>query len=341
MVSPNPDEVEYDDEAYTSSTLLSSVGVDSRTLAFLEVVKDLHLKEGSRVLEIGCYDGSLMKELEKRFGFDVYGCDPCSYIVDRAVKKYGAKVKVSYFKPLLYEKSFFDAVIFRNVLEHVAYPRSFLAGVREVLKPNGHIVLEIPEGDSRITKSVFGSIVPEHASYFGRDSLINVLSDFRDVAVSSYTTGSLIATVKKSDDKGEQPPYKLFTRERYKLLQDGIVGYKRKTEEIKRLLGGVGDIYFFGANTCSLELLIMGAIATDKVKMAVDDDLYKHGGYIVNYGIPINPRSVISELPLDTCFVVASYYYHDILYKYLEENLKRPCRILRLHPVVELVEIKL
>ena len=204
-ISPDPTEVEYG-EGYTSSNLPISLGActDDRVHALLDVVKDMGLKVGSKVLDIGCYDGSLMQMMMQRFGFDVYGCDPCSYVASIAVKKYREKVTVDYFSPSLYGRDYFDAVIFRNVLEHVPSPVQFLLDVKEVLKPNGHIVLEIPDGENRIANCVWGSVVPEHATYFGEDSLMNVLTCFKDSVVECYT-GGIRAKAVKANNKDFKP----------------------------------------------------------------------------------------------------------------------------------------
>ena len=342
LIEPNPNEIRYDG-SYTSSNMAVSLGaeIDEKMSDFIELIGELKLGADSKMLEIGCYDGSLMWQMKKRFGFDVYGCEPCSDVANIAIKKYGFAVEKEYFSSHLYEESSFDIVAFRNVLEHIVYPMEFLANVREVLSPKGFVVLDIPDGEFRVANAILGSIIPEHPNCFGSMNLQMVLSasGFTDIDLIPYK-GGLRAKAKKGGLKGGLlKPNQRQISVTHEALKAGAKESIRKYKEIRLLTEGLSNICFFGANTCTLELLATGSVNAKDVNCAMDDDPLKWGKEIVNLGIPVKPRGFVEEIEGKKTFIVCSYYSHERLFNFLNRKLKPPFKILRLYPEIKLVEV--
>lgn len=341
LIEPDPNEIYYD-SSYTSSNMAVSLGakIDEKMSGFLEFISESKLGKESKMLEIGCYDGSLMWQIKKRFSFDVYGCEPCSDVADIAIKKYGFRVEKEYFSSDVYGETFFDIVVFRNVLEHVSYPVEFLLNVWEVLSPKGLIILEVPDGEFRIANSILGSIVPEHPNYFGSACLQMVLSatGFRDIDIRVYK-GGLRAKARKGSKHSLLKPGQSQISAVYKTLKPGAKGSIEKYKEIRSLTEGLSNICFFGANTCTLELLATDSVNPKGVSYAIDDDPLKWGKEIVNFGIPVKPREFVKEIEGEKTFVICSYYSHERLFNFLNRNLKPPFKILRLYPEVKLVDV--
>lgn len=340
LIEPNPDEIYYDD-TYTSSNMAVSLGakIDEKMSNFIKLISELKLGKDSKMLEIGCYDGSLMWQMKKRFGFDVYGCEPCSDVAEIAIEKYGFKVKKEYFSSNLYEKNFFDIIVFRNVLEHISNPVEFLANVREVLSPEGFIIIGVPDGEFRIANSILGSIVPEHPNYFGSTGLQMVLSasGFKKIDIRVYK-GGLKAKAINGAKCGLLKSEQRQISDVYEALKAGAEESIRKYKKIRSLTEGLSNIYLFGANTCTLELFATDSVNAKDVNYVIDDDPLKWGKEIVNFGISVKPREFVEEIEGEKTFVVCSYYSHERLFNYLSKKLKPPFKILRLYPEIKLVE---
>ena len=341
LIEPDPNEIYYD-ESYTSSNMAVSLGakIDEKMSDFIDFISELKLGKDAKMLEIGCYDGSLMWQMKKKFGFDVYGCEPCSDVADIAIEKYGFPVEKEYFSSDLYEESFFDIVIFRHVLEHISYPIEFLVNVRKVLSPKGFIVLEVPDGEFRIANSILGSIVPEHPNYFGSTCLQMVLSTsgFKNIDIRVYK-GGLKAKAMNGLKRGLLKPNQRRISATYKALKEGTAKCIRKYEVIRSLTKGLSNICLFGANTCTLELLATDNVNAKDVNYVIDDDPLKWGKEIVNFGIPVKPRTVAVEMEGNKTFVVCSYYSHEKIFNFLNETLHPPFKILRLYPEIKLVGV--
>lgn len=340
LVEPNPNEILYN-ESYTSSNMAVSLGaeIDEKMSNFMELISELKMEKDTRTLEIGCYDGSLMWQMKKRFGFDVFGCEPCSDVADIAIKKYGFRIEKECFSSDLYRKSFFDIVVFRNVLEHISNPIGFLDNVRDVLSSKGVILLSVPDGEFRITNSILGSIVPEHPIYFGSNlQMVLSASGFRYIKLIVYKGGLKVKAMK--GPKRDLPKLK----ERrfnfvYEALKAGAKGSIEKHNKIRSLTEGLSNIYFFGANTCTLELLATASVNAKDVNGVIDDDPLKWDKEIVNFGIPVEPRSVVKEIEGEKTLIVCSYYSHERIFDFLNRELKPPFKILRLYPEIKLVEV--
>ena len=86
-----------------------------------------------------------------------------------------------------------------NILEHVADPYKLLEYCKEVIKPSGVMIIEVPNSHSKhyqylysrgMLESPLGAATfPDHLSYFDIDSLRNICTcyGFKEVAIVDFT----------------------------------------------------------------------------------------------------------------------------------------------------------
>jgi len=97
------------------------------------------------MLDIGCGDGRLTIEFARRMGFnEVYGIDNdlgnIAKAEERGIKVFNGDItKVSPFG-----KEFFDVVLCNQVAEHLLDVDSVLEKIHNMLKPNGKLVISVP-----------------------------------------------------------------------------------------------------------------------------------------------------------------------------------------------------
>jgi len=132
-------------------------------------------REGLRVLDIGCGNGVLLRQFQKR-GCVCFGSDPSPWARECA-KKYGYTLL-----PCIEEADvapdFFDIVTSTSTLEHIARPLEHVKRLMTVVKRGGIVYLTAPNYGSlpirlRILK---GRLVspPGHCSYFTAQTLRNL-----------------------------------------------------------------------------------------------------------------------------------------------------------------------
>lgn len=105
-----------------------------------------HLQPGSRLLDIGNAPGYLAIMLANA-GFDIDGINlseawNSSYPDSKYVEQFRVKTSDIEKSPLPFPDAIFDAIVFTEVLEHIAikHPRDLLPEFRRVLRPNGVVV---------------------------------------------------------------------------------------------------------------------------------------------------------------------------------------------------------
>lgn len=86
-----------------------------------------------KVLNVGCYDGSIGEKLLKR-GNEVYGLDASEEMINLAKRKGVKSVVGNLEKSLPFESDTFDTVVAGEVLEHILDTGLFIDEIKRVLK---------------------------------------------------------------------------------------------------------------------------------------------------------------------------------------------------------------
>ncbi len=114
----------------------------------LEFFAERKFRLDSRVLDIGCYTGSLISDLSQTGFSDVYGVDIDSHAVARGQKLYPAlEARITSYDgvTLPFAEATIDVVTMFDVLEHIPNVEKFLSQqVQRVLKPGGTLVFQTP-----------------------------------------------------------------------------------------------------------------------------------------------------------------------------------------------------
>ncbi len=114
----------------------------------------IEMSKGPKILEVGCGDGLMTKELIKHFK-NIVAIDGSETRLERTKKI----VKVENIKELnikfyctLFEdfktSNKFDTIIATHVLEHVDNPLDFLLKIKNLLAPDGYAVILVPNAES-------------------------------------------------------------------------------------------------------------------------------------------------------------------------------------------------
>ena len=127
-----------------------------------------------KLLEIGAGTGFLSKCLSKA-GWQVTSIEP-GLGYQRHWETHGVEV-VNDFFPSLRVTDQFDAIVLYTVLEHIKDTKTFLDHVKNQLKPNGIIILAVPDCTLEISESDPSILLHEHFQYFTALSLTNTLAE--------------------------------------------------------------------------------------------------------------------------------------------------------------------
>ena len=127
-------------------------------------------QDPGRAIDIGCNDGSLLEALRRAGYAKVVGIEPNPMAAAIAREK-GHQVYTSYLSKdlatqIIADCGEFDTVYLRHVVEHVSDLGAFFEAVRMLLRPDGLLVLELPDVEEGFALGSPAILWEEHVSYF-------------------------------------------------------------------------------------------------------------------------------------------------------------------------------
>ena len=137
--------------------------------------------DSGRILDVGCATGNFLNMMSHFGSWDLYGVDISATGVEYACQRYGINATVGELSDAHYEDGFFDVVTMWDVLEHVHDPTATLAEVRRILKPDGLLLVRVPNSATWDAK-LFGRFwvgydAPRHLYIYSPPTLTRFLED--------------------------------------------------------------------------------------------------------------------------------------------------------------------
>lgn len=142
-----------------------------------------------KVLDIGCGFGASIGYHKNR-NCDAYGIEADSN-VKKVIDGFGLNIKIGLFDKNLFDEGYFDYVTMDQVLEHNTDPIETLHGINHILKPNGYLVISIPNANSLLAKLFrkrwMNWHTPYHIQFFSTKS-ISILAKKTGFTIESINT---------------------------------------------------------------------------------------------------------------------------------------------------------
>lgn len=119
----------------------------SKRLDFLRVQNAL----GPDLLEIGSAAGFFLDEARKR-GYRPVGVEPVTAVAERAQRELGVDMRVGFAEDIELPCQAFDTAVMWHSLEHIPDPATVVSAVHAALRPDGKLLLEVPNAVSVIAR---------------------------------------------------------------------------------------------------------------------------------------------------------------------------------------------
>lgn len=306
----------FSEYAYFSS--YSSSWVDHARRYVDMACSRFQLDRSSRVIEIASNDGYLLQHFVAR-GVPVLGIEPAANVAKAAVER-GVPSTVRFFgrttaTEIAQEFGRPNLIIGNNVLAHVPDLNDFVAGMKQLLAPDGFITMEFPHLLTLVRDSQFDTIYHEHFSYFTLIVAERVfahhgltLFDVEDLPTHG---GSLRIFARHAQAAAPEvgPRIQALRDKEAAAGLHRLDGYRGFAEQVKatkrRLLEFLIDakdqgkkIVGYGAPGKGNTLLNYCGIRTDFLDFTVDANPYKQGKFTPGTRIPIHaPERIRQERP--------------------------------------------
>jgi SAM-dependent methyltransferase len=149
-------------------------------------------REPGNVLDVGCGRGHFLDCL-RSWGWTCTGTELSEAAAYHAREILGLDVRVGAHEPGAFPDAAYDAVYLWHVLEHIPVVRTALTDVRRVLRPDGMLIIAVPNISSWQAQLCrhgwFHLDLPRHYTHFGADWLVGTLRElgFTIVEVNHFS----------------------------------------------------------------------------------------------------------------------------------------------------------
>lgn len=301
------------DYAYFSS--VSSTWVEHARRYVGTIVERLGLDASSFVVEVASNDGYLLQFLQAR-GIPCLGIEP-TVSTANAARARGIETLEAFFgaelgRGLARERRPADLIVANNVLAHVPDINDFVAGLRELLAPEGVATLEFPHLLRLIDGGQFDTIYHEHYSYLSLHAMNRIFESqglrFFDVEELPTHGGSLrvFASRREARVQPVTPRFEeLLAREREAGMLDlaYYANLQQRAERVKLdLLSFLieqkragATVAGYGAAAKGNTLLNFAGVRADLLAFVCDAAPSKQGRYLPGSHIPILAPEALKE----------------------------------------------
>jgi len=147
-----------------------------------------------KVLDIGCGRG-IMLDIMRRKGWECYGTEFSKTSARHAVEVLKLPIRIcSLLEPGDYPQSFFDVISIWHVFEHIQDPCMLLSVIEKIIKPQGVLIIEVPNFAS--LQAIIGRgkwfhlDAPRHLFHYKQSTITNLLERYNFV-VNKIRTKSI------------------------------------------------------------------------------------------------------------------------------------------------------
>lgn len=256
---------------------------------------------GRRVLEVGCGDGSYMECLRDA-GAEVVGIEPST--AQRAIaRQRGLHVEDGYLLGgRMLAGAPFDAVVTRQVFEHVVDVSGFLQGIGTNLAPGSVGLVEVPNFEALLAGGRYFDFIPEHVNYFTSRTLRAALElhGFDVLETASAIEGeALVAYVRQA----APADFSNAARMRESLVREveAFVAESRERGSAVAIWGAGGK-----------GLSILAGADLSGVNYLVDADPHKHGRFTPVSHLRVSEPDVLKRGDVGAVLITAPAYQREI-----------------------------
>jgi SAM-dependent methyltransferase len=239
-------------------------------------------QDPGKAIDIGCNDGSLLEALRRAGYAKVVGIEPNPMAAAIAREK-GHQVYTSYLTKdlanrIIAECGEFDTVYLRHVVEHVSDLGAFFEAVRMLLRPDGLLVLELPDVEEGFALGSPAILWEEHVSYFTLALAEYMLERFgfhvSDRRRYVFGGGSIAFVAQKKAVPVSCTIQRPDPSATLALLRGFVSGMERQKDELRSVVSLARSngykVLIYGAAPRSCLLVSVGRVA-DMIDFVVDD----------------------------------------------------------------------
>jgi nucleoside-diphosphate-sugar epimerase/SAM-dependent methyltransferase/dTDP-4-dehydrorhamnose 3,5-epimerase-like enzyme len=293
--------------------------------AAIKYTKKFKLNKNSYIIDIGSNDGVGLKPF-LNLGFkNIQGVEPAKNLSDLANEN-GINTFNGYLENFSKntKKNKADLILASNVFAHSNDLRKMAEIMRELVKPNGKIIIEVQYLIKTLKDLTFDNIYHEHMNYWSATTIINFLKKYGlfvfDIEKIETHGGSIRLFITKDKNvKIEKRVYKILKEEEEFGIKNisTYIEFGKKIENLKKNFNKnfnklkKKNIIFYGSPAKATTKLNYFNIEKNIYKTIEDNNL-KVGKFIPNVNVEICSKKSIENSTFDAIIVLAWNFFEEI-----------------------------
>jgi SAM-dependent methyltransferase len=271
----------------------------SRLQNLTEIAANCAPSRQSRILDVGCSSGGLLKNLAAQGFSNLVGVDPSPVCVDH-VRSKGIEAYQGGAGDLPATVGTFDLITLTGVLEHIEDVRATIASLVRLCSPTGRIVLEVPDATryADFLHSPFQDFNTEHINHFSTESLSNLMQQFGMVLFreqrieitgpSGLKLPCLLVGFERVQEQPISGPWiinELFRENMQRYVNGSRAIMERLNQQVLDVMASSPEIIVWGTGQLAMKMLSDTALKDAKIVAFVDANPIHSGRTIL--GRPI------------------------------------------------------
>jgi len=292
-----------------------------------------HLRDQDVILDIGCNDGTLLRNFESK-NYQLVGIDPAQNVETKVNAKSFTRVK-DFFTAKNYEKvtpKKAKLVFSVAMFYHLGDPVSFVKDIADILDDEGVAIVQMAYLPAMIKTNMYDNIVHEHVGYYGTQHMKWIFEqaglELFDVLLNDVYGGSFRIFAKKKGQKylpatdrlkqnlQEELEWGIFSAKTYDDFMTRIKKTKIDLLDLCKKIQQEGkNIWVYGASTKGNTILQFCGLGSKEITAAADSNPFKFNKYLIGSDIPIKNEDEMRKASPD--------YLLSLPYSFTSNFLKR------------------
>ncbi len=264
-----------------------------------------YFAKDDRVVEIGCSEGYLLKQLLDKGYTNLLGIEPGPQA--EKAKELGIPIRKEYFTGNTFADKKIDGFFLMHVFEHFPDPFEILRSMCDQLSPTGKIIVEVPD---------FDGYHHQHLFYYNLPFFYRMCNDL-EMKIIKYTIDKNALRVVITHQQAPYAGINLAKNETAVIERVNSIksATQSKFKQIKDFLedNQGKKVYWWGAGSSSVIILNqIKSYVMDKIAFEIiDGDKNKWGLFIPGINIKVEPFTKLAKQEID-CLVIASSFFKEI-----------------------------
>lgn len=280
------------------------------------------IQPGSRLLDVGCYDGSFLARLPSHV--QKLGVDIDAPAIERGKNQYAdqdIEFFLGDFETFAFSGAAPDTITMFHVLEHLPRPVEVLKKLRDIASQSTSLVIEVPILEYGKTNDINGFLSVQHMTHFSHTSLeaCLMLAGWKVVEHAMQDDYNGFRVLAKPQDGATSLSAIKSSSFDWLLLNDYLESWHSTLKDLETKILSLPEsknIVIWGGG-CHTEFLYhctsLTSVCNDRLMCIVDSDAMKHGK--TWRGLKVYSPAILSSIDWKkTILLISSYGGQDSIY---------------------------